>query len=411
MTVIRVQGVSKKFCRSVKRGMLYSAIDVFRDTLGIRANSDQLRRDEFWSLQDVSFEIRRGECVGLIGCNGAGKSTMLKLLNGIIRPDNGSIQVTGRAGALIEVGAGFHPLLSGRENIYINGAILGMSAGAITEKIDAIVEFSGLDPAVLDAPVKTYSSGMYVRLGFAVAVHAEPDVLLVDEVLAVGDLDFQSKCWRRIHELKRRGTTILLVCHSGLTVREICETAIWLENGHIRQMGPSDEVVNAYEQDVVSSMQNDALASSQTAAHGYALNLRFFDSIGRERHQFQAGERVRVQFDVVTPAAAHGLHLLIEFHSVQKPIYASYCTEWDGTKFVAERGHSSYTIDFEEFNLPVGDYMVSSVLAENSIVNHRVWNYCTKRISVTSPPRLRGDVFCPHEWAAHHPALVSEVGA
>src|SRR5438270_5108779 len=197
--IIEANNVSKKFCRSLTHGMKYTAADVMRDTLGLRGANDRLRKSEFWAVKDLSFKLERGECLGLIGANGAGKSTLLKMLNGIIRPDSGAIRMKGRVGALIEVGAGFHPLLTGRENIYINGTILGMSRREIDRKFDAIVDFSGLDAGVLDAPVKSYSSGMYVRLGFSIAAHCEPDILLIDEVLAVGDVTFQSACLRKLH--------------------------------------------------------------------------------------------------------------------------------------------------------------------------------------------------------------------
>src|SRR5438270_1143582 len=216
--IIEANNVSKKFCRSLTHGMKYTAADVMRDTLGLRGANDRLRKSEFWAVKDLSFKLERGECLGLIGANGAGKSTLLKMLNGIIRPDLGTIRMKGRIGALIEVGAGFHPMLTGRENIYVNGAILGMSHREIEGKYDEIVAFADLPDGVLESPVKTYSSGMYARLGFAVAAHCSPDILLVDEILSVGDLEFQSKCWRHIHWLREQGTTIILVSHSGLTI-------------------------------------------------------------------------------------------------------------------------------------------------------------------------------------------------
>jgi len=183
---ITVDHVSKKYCKSLKRSMLYGVTDIGRNTLGLSSHSGNLRKSEFWAVDDVSFEVKKGETLGIIGPNGSGKTTLLKMLNGIFWPDKGKITVKGRVGALIEVGAGFHPLLTGRENIYINAAILGMTKEEVDEKFDDIVEFADIGD-FLDTPVKFYSRGMYVRLGFAVAVHCEPDILLVDEVLAVGD--------------------------------------------------------------------------------------------------------------------------------------------------------------------------------------------------------------------------------
>src|ERR1044071_674512 len=212
-TIISAEGVSKKFCRSLKHTMLYGVRDVACDVVGLSQSSNGLRQDEFWALDNVSFEVKRGECLGLIGPNGAGKSTLLKLVNGITLPDRGSIRVTGRIGALLELGAGFHPMLSGRENIHLSGAILGLSKDKLAEQFDAIVDFAGLEEFI-DSPVKHYSSGMYVRLGFAIAAHADPDVLLIDEALAVGDVVFQSKCYAKLREFREQGITVIFVTHS-----------------------------------------------------------------------------------------------------------------------------------------------------------------------------------------------------
>ena len=192
-TIVRIEGVSKKFCRSLKRTMLYGVRDVASDMLGLTGHLACLRRDEFWAVNDVSFEVKRGECVGLIGPNGAGKSTLLKLINGVTLPDQGAIRISGRIGALLELGAGFHPMLTGRENIHLSGAILGLGKDEMTKKFDSIVEFSGLEEFI-DTPVKQYSSGMYVRLGFAVAVSIDPDILIIDESMAVGDAAFRKRC-------------------------------------------------------------------------------------------------------------------------------------------------------------------------------------------------------------------------
>ncbi|HLK59091.1 MAG TPA: ABC transporter ATP-binding protein [Chthonomonadaceae bacterium] len=244
--VVCVENVSKKFCRSLKRGMLYTAADVTRDLLGLPSAAQRLRPEEFWAVRDASFTVRRGECLGIVGGNGAGKSTLLKMLNGIIRPDVGCIRLRGRMGALIEVGAGFHPMLSGQENIYVNGAILGMSRREIDRKFDAIVEFAGLEPGVLQAPVKTYSSGMYVRLGFAIAAHSEPEILLIDEVLSVGDLAFVNKCRQHIADLLERGTAVVFVTHHLHQAEAICRRAILLEAGGIVTEGSARKVVDAY---------------------------------------------------------------------------------------------------------------------------------------------------------------------
>jgi lipopolysaccharide transport system ATP-binding protein len=242
---IKVENISKKYCKSLKRSMIYGVKDIGRNSFGLNSYPDKLRKDEFWAINDVSFEVKRGETLGIIGPNGSGKTTLLKMLNGIFWPDKGKITINGRVGALIEVGAGFHPLLTGRENIYVNGAILGMTKKEIDEKFDSIVEFADIGD-FLDVPVKHYSSGMFVRLGFAVAVHCEPDVLLVDEILSVGDQDFQIKCFRRLNELLQKGIIVILVSHSMAFIERICKKTILLSKGKEPLLGDTVDIVKKY---------------------------------------------------------------------------------------------------------------------------------------------------------------------
>jgi lipopolysaccharide transport system ATP-binding protein len=225
--------------------MWYGFRDILRDTAGLRPKSDRLRRKEFWAVDDVSFELKKGETLGLIGPNGAGKTTILKMLNGIVLPDKGRVKIKGRVGALIQIGAGFHPQLTGRENIYINGAILGMGKREIDKKFDTIVEFADIGD-FLETPVKHYSSGMFVRLGFAVAVHCEPDILLVDEVLAVGDEGFQNKCFNKIGELRKNGTTTILVSHNMHVVSTFTERVIFLNNAKGKYFNNVAEGIKEY---------------------------------------------------------------------------------------------------------------------------------------------------------------------
>ncbi len=211
--LIRAEGVSRKFCRDLKRSLWYGVQDTLGDLVGLDSAARRFGADEFWAVDDVSFELRRGECLGLIGGNGAGKTTLLKMLNGLIKPDRGRIEMRGRVGALIALGAGFNPVLTGRENIYVNGAVLGLSKREIDAKYDEIVDFADIGEFI-DAPVQSYSSGMQVRLGFAVAVAVRPDILLLDEVLAVGDVNFQAKCFNTLASFRRQGTAFMLVSHN-----------------------------------------------------------------------------------------------------------------------------------------------------------------------------------------------------
>lgn len=256
---IKVENVSKKYCKSLKRSMLYGIKDIARNTFGLSSHSDKLRKNEFWAVDDISFEVKKGETLGIIGPNGSGKTTLLKMLNGIFWPDKGKISVKGKVGALIEVGAGFHPLLTGRENIYINAAILGMTKKEVDEKFDDIVEFADIGD-FLDAPVKHYSSGMFVRLGFAVAVHCEPDILLVDEVLAVGDVDFQSKCFNKMGEIRKSGATVVMVTHSMAHILGFCDNAFYINGGKTIFYGMTAKAIELYQQDILSKKEQYSLS-------------------------------------------------------------------------------------------------------------------------------------------------------
>lgn len=234
-TLVKVENVSKKFCRTLKRSLWYGMQDIAGEMVGRKREGQELRSGEFWSVNDVSFELKRGECLGLIGPNGAGKSTLLKMLNGLLKPDQGRITMRGRVCALIELGAGFNPILTGRENIYINGAVLGFSKAEIDKKFDAIVDFSEMGD-FLDTPVQNYSSGMRVRLGFAVAAQMEPDVLLIDEVLAVGDAKFRAKCLNVISSIAKNAS-IVFVSHAMPQISRICTNILSLKSGGQKYFG------------------------------------------------------------------------------------------------------------------------------------------------------------------------------
>lgn len=228
--VVQLEGVGKKFCRTLKRSMLYGLADIGRNLAGLSSRPSRLRRQEFWAVEDATFSLNAGETLGVMGPNGSGKSTILKMLNGIYWPDKGRITTRGRVGALIEVGAGFHPLLTGRENIHLNAAILGMKRNEVQKRFAEIVEFAGIG-SFLDTPVKNYSSGMFVRLGFSIAVHCQPQLLLIDEILAVGDHGFQANCFRKIGELRRNGTAIILVTHNAHLVSTYADIMVVFQQG------------------------------------------------------------------------------------------------------------------------------------------------------------------------------------
>lgn len=232
--LIKAEGVSKKFAKDLKKSLYYGVLDLISGITG-REQVRDLRNDEFWAVRDLNFEVRRGECLGLIGHNGAGKSTLLKMLNGLISPDEGTITMKGKIGALIELGAGFNPILTGRENIYNNAAVIGFSKDAIDANLENIIAFSELEDFI-DMPVKNYSSGMKVRLGFAIAAQMQPDILLIDEVLAVGDLGFVLKCFKKIDQLLPN-TALIFVSHSMPMVARICNQIVLMDHGKVEYQG------------------------------------------------------------------------------------------------------------------------------------------------------------------------------
>jgi lipopolysaccharide transport system ATP-binding protein len=241
---LELDHVYKKF----KKGEIYDSLrDLIPALSGrmFKSSNENLEKREFWATNDVSFQVRRGEAFGIIGSNGAGKSTILKLLSGIMKPNKGRIVVNGKLSALIEVGAGFHPDLTGRENVFLNGTILGMKREEIKAKLDSIIEFSGLEDFI-DTPVKRYSSGMYARLGFSVAAHVDPDILLIDEVLSVGDYQFQRKCMEKMRSVIQNGATVIFISHNLKAISELCTRIVLLDHGRVLKEGPTDEVIRTY---------------------------------------------------------------------------------------------------------------------------------------------------------------------
>ncbi len=310
-TAIRLERVSKKFTLRQRRAQSFQdlVVGLFRRKDHVPAELQVGPNGDFWALRDVSFSVEEGETIGVIGSNGAGKSTLLKLISRIIEPTSGEIEVNGRVGALLELGTGFHPDLTGRENIYLNGSILGLSRADIREREDQIIAFAELE-RFIDMPVKHYSSGMHMRLGFSVAVHTDPKILLVDEVLAVGDENFQHKCLDRIMDLRREGITICFVSHGLGQVRRLCSRAVWLDRGAIRAEGEVQDVVTSYLRHAAveeESRMGEAVKAGEGTAGGRrtseeknaaascperleVLGVSFLDGAGNERQVFRVGE-------------------------------------------------------------------------------------------------------------------------
>lgn len=266
--VLEVASVSKKFSRSLKASLWYGLVDMTRELNPLcrskatapqsqsAENQSALRKSEFWALRNVSFNLRRGECLGLIGHNGAGKTTLLKILNGLIRPDIGTVRVRGQVGALIALGAGFNPILTGRENIYVNAAILGLSKSDVDNVIDRIIDFADLR-AFIDSPVQSYSSGMAVRLGFSVAVHCHPDIIFLDEVLAVGDIAFQAKCFNKLSEFREQGVSFILVSHNLHQIARYSDRVLYLSHGEVNFIGEPEVAIERFLADMNSTETSD----------------------------------------------------------------------------------------------------------------------------------------------------------
>jgi lipopolysaccharide transport system ATP-binding protein len=304
-TVIRVENLGKKYIIGHQKQERYTSLrDVITDkvrsfgkVLSRKDQQEDPTHEEFWALKDVSFEVKQGDRVGIIGRNGAGKSTLLKILSRITEPTEGRISINGRVASLLEVGTGFHPELTGRENIFLNGAILGMDRVDIKRKFDEIVAFAEVEK-FLDTPVKRYSSGMYVRLAFAVAAHLEPEILIVDEVLAVGDAQFQKKCLGKMKDVSGEGRTVLFVSHSMPTITSLCEKVILLDAGRVIEYGRASEVISRYYFNLESSKHHIDFSKVETVVGDTYANLisaSIVDQNGSSRSEFLITEEVKLK--------------------------------------------------------------------------------------------------------------------
>lgn len=374
--VIRVGGLSKKYQlgqRAGRAGGLRHAIEdaiatpfrwVGNAFSGRRTARSHQTPQEFWALRNVTFDVRRGEVVGIIGRNGAGKSTLLKILSRITEPTEGRIGLRGRVASLLEVGTGFHPELSGRENVFLNGAVLGMKHAEVRRKFDEIVAFAGVEQ-FLDTPVKRYSSGMYVRLAFAVAAHLEPEILIVDEVLAVGDSEFQKKCLDKMREVTDGGRTVLFVSHNLSAVASLCNRAVYLKSGEIVMTGESGAVIAKYQNDVVRAADEPAPDPARRSGSG--------------THRIHEIKCVGGEF---APRKPMEFTASIRQHAPDGPFHFSmhFLDEWDTEVFAinteyledmsVQPGNSEVNVRIQTPWLPPGDYRADAYLHCNGIIDH-----------------------------------------
>lgn len=388
--VVTVDHVSKKFCKSLKRSMLYGMQDIFKNMIGRAPGTDTVREGEFWAVRDVSFELKKGQCIGLIGPNGAGKSTLLKMLNGIFMPDQGAIAITGRVGALIELGAGFHPMLTGRENIYINGSILGFSKKEIDQKFDSIVEFSGLKDFI-DTPVKYYSSGMYVRLGFAVAAHMEPDVLLIDEVLAVGDAGFRAKCYDAIYSLLNKAA-VIFVSHNMAHINRMCNTVLVLDKGKAALFTDPGEAISFYLDLTTSVSGKNPMEYSNGQAH--INNLQVKGDAGPD--DICSGKPFEVAFELsLSPEITSASVFLSILSREQTPVAASKSMQGSITNTGAPHLVRFVT---PQLTLAPEKYSLSISIFDDSKLNQILWNYNVCPFQVGGKEFLGTPVLLLGQW-------------
>lgn len=379
-SVIQFQNVTKRYRIGGGQGSLREALTGLQKRLAASRNGRA--EQSFLALDDVSFEVAQGEVLGIIGRNGAGKTTALKLLSRVTRPTQGDIRVSGRVSALIELGAGFHPELTGRENIYLNGAILGLRKKEIDAKFDSIVAFSELE-RFLDMPVKRYSSGMYVRLGFAVAIHLEPEVLLVDEVLAVGDMAFQRKCLDKMRDLRAQGATVVFVSHHMRTVESLCTRGLWLDGGRVRQLGPLKPIVAAYTDEMNRAFAAGNLADSGSperrgSGEVQFTTVRLRNGAGRETDAFRLGDQLVIEMGYRTRRRVVSPSFDVAVYADNGARVCTATTRLSGVTPPDLDGEGTVRCVFENIPFTPGGYSVTvAIFDQDDLMTFDQWHRAT----------------------------------
>ncbi len=355
---IEIDGVSKRYSRSLRRSLWYGISDIGKEVVGRGQYAETLRKSEFWALRDVSFSVGRGEAVGLIGHNGAGKTTLLKLINGLIKPTTGRIAVHGSVRALIALNSGFNPILTGRENVRVASAVLGMGKREIDQHLDEIVEFAEIGDFI-DSPVRSYSTGMAARLGFSIAVHTQPDILLVDEVLAVGDLNFAIKCYRKINEFRNTGGSIVLVSHNAYSIRSNCDRVVWIEHGIVQDIGLTEDVCDAYEAAVA---RQDAKSPDEEYSDGSVILTEI-----QHPNAIDTGAPFSVELELDVKRPLERPIVSLTFSTVAGHPVVSNTSPPDAVQL--EPGRNVLQVAYDELPLTRGIYGISVVVAERTINN------------------------------------------
>lgn len=403
--ILDVANVSKAYCRNLKRAMWYGMQDLGNELIGrgITRAPGQLRAGEFMAVRDASFQVRSGECVAMIGPNGAGKSSMLKMINGLIKPNAGAIEIRGKIGALIELGTGFNPILSGRENVYINAAVLGMKKREVDQVFEQIVEFAELGH-VIDDPIKTYSSGMRVRLGFSVAANLRPQLLLIDEVLAVGDVGFRMKCFAHLRQLVEQGTSVILVTHAIGMLPRLATRAIVFGNGQLVHDGELETGCAVYEE-LLGIRERTQEEKQQTMHQGARITeVEAIDAEGNPQKAFRTGDNLRLKIQMESERRIPDARLIVALNSPVHGLLASVSTPYQRVRFDLEPGRKTIVLEFPEFPFLVGSYHFNVSLYGEDITDffHRVSGRGMFRI--IGPPLdangygIHGVVRLDHRW-------------
>jgi ABC-type polysaccharide/polyol phosphate transport system ATPase subunit len=394
MIDLKFSHVSKRYRIRQERDDHAARHPLMRRVLSLRK-----RTQDFYALRDVSFEVPRAEALGLIGHNGAGKSTILKLLSNITTPTSGEITINGRLSALIEVGSGFHPELTGRENIYLNGSILGMRRREITEKFDRIVEFAGVSQFI-DTPVKRFSSGMHVRLGFSIAAHLDPDILLLDEVLAVGDAAFQAKCLQRIRELKQNGTTIVFISHDLGAVEGLCDRVLLVQRGEIIAGGDPHDVIAEYQRAAANlSSQEMTDAPAATIDKKAAItSVAFYDTEGRELAATRTGGAVVARVNYTARERIDDAVFELFFYTGNRELLCHLSTEFSGQSINLERGSGIAEFVVGEIGLRPDIYYADATIKHRNALDDIDWQRNGATLRVDPGKMRRGIFYMPHEW-------------
>lgn len=359
------------------------------------------RYEEFWALQDVSLTVAKGATVGVIGSNGSGKTTLLKCLTGIYTPERGSVHIEGNVAALLELGAGFHAELSGTENIYLNGSILGMSKKDIDNKFDSIVEFAGLEQFI-DTPVKNFSSGMVVRLGFSIATHVEPEVLLIDEILAVGDQAFQRKSTEKIEQFRRDGRTILVVSHSLGLVQQLCDTVVWLEKGHVKMTGPASDVISEYTGTTYGNFAREDASSKTRWGSGEAqiTQVTTLDASEQPIDTLSSGDEFRLRLELNSHVRIESPVLRVQMETMSGELVWSTTTQRGTATLRVLDGPAVAMLQIPSLPLADGTYYVSvSITDATGATEFDHCQHWAKIHVVGGQPNDGGVVALPSSWS------------